>query len=152
MLFVVYFDWFGWDIKANFRKSGDVTLEQATLSCPWVKTWLRSHTLACLRVWPWDLLIVIANAVLTGNWRRCHSNGYSLNLGMNLILGIRTIRPILHWSSLLSIHLSNINRVPLQRLWRGLMFLSSISGMPCFRQSRCCGKPLGVISKKKQYI
>ena len=77
-------------MTANRRLSGELTLEQATYSCPWVNTCPLNQTPANFKVWPWDLLIVMAKAALTGNWRRCHSNGYSFGLGMKMILGIRT--------------------------------------------------------------
>ena len=112
-----------------------------------MKTGLRSHTPTCFSVCPCDLFMVIAKAILTGNWRLCHSKGNSFGLGMNVILGMSTERPvstILHCRSLLSIHLSNINRVPLQRPWRGLILRNSMRGTPCFRQRRCCGNPLGL--------
>ena len=83
---------------------------------------------------------------MTGNCLRCHSNGYSPGLGMNVILGISTTRSeptILHSSSLLLIARWNIRRVPLQRPCRGFIFLSSISGIPGLRSSMCWGNPFG---------
>ena len=90
--------------------------------------------------------MVDANAGLTGNCLRCHSNGYSPGFGMNVILGIRTILPdstIVHCNSLLSMALSNLSRVPLHRPCLGLMFLRSINGILGFKVRLCCGNPFG---------
>ena len=51
-----------------------------------------SQTPTFLRVCPWDLLMVIANATLTGNCRLLHSNGNSLSFGRKVTLGIKTDR------------------------------------------------------------
>ena len=88
--------------SANLRFAVELTLEHATYNWPCAKTCPRSHTHACFKVWPCDLLIIIAYAGLTGNCRRWHSNGYSFALGMNVIRGMRMILPVstlLHWSS-----------------------------------------------------
>ena len=133
--------------SANFRFDGELTLEQATYSWPWVKTWPLNQTPTNFKVCPWDLLMEIAKEILTGNCLLCHSNRYSFNFGMKVILGMRTIRPdstIRHWRSLLSRHLSKISRVPLQSAWRGLILRRSISGIPGLRFNMCWGKPLGL--------
>ena len=88
---------------ANQRFDRELTLEQTTYS---LTSQLYTSKLQGL---PFDLLMEIANEILTWNCLLCHSKGYSFNLGIKVILGMRTTRPVStipHWRSLLSRHLS----------------------------------------------
>ena len=99
---------------ANQRFDRELTLEQTTYS---LTSQLYTSKLQGL---PFDLLMEIANEILTWNCLLCHSKGYSFNLGIKVILGMRTTRPdstIRHWRSLLSRHLSKISRVPICKVW-----------------------------------
>ncbi len=68
-----------------------------------------------LNVWPWFLLIVIANATRTGNWRRRKTNGQSVPEGDMMMRGMNTCLPTLfpmmisasmtRWPNLLTINL-----------------------------------------------
>ena len=49
---------------------------------------------AFLLYYPWDLLMVIAKASLTGNWSLLSGTGNVSVLGDNLILGINIILPL----------------------------------------------------------
>ena len=68
-------------MMANLSWLGELTLEHATYSWPCPNTCPLSHTPTFFKVWPCDLLMVMANAGLTGNCLRCHSKGYSPGLG-----------------------------------------------------------------------
>ena len=94
----------GCSLTANLRAAGLPVLELATYSCPWVKTGDRSQTPTCFSVCPCDLLMVVAKAIRTGNWRLAQSKGKLPGSGMNLIRGIRTSLSVpanLHTRSLL---------------------------------------------------
>ena len=54
---------------------GALTLEQATYNCPCPNTWPLSHTPTFFIDCPCDLLMVVANATLTGNCLLCQSKG-----------------------------------------------------------------------------
>jgi len=68
-----------------------------------------------LSVWPWLLLIVIANATWTGNWWRRKTNGQSVPEGDMMMQGMNTHLPTLFlvmisasmtcWPDLLTINL-----------------------------------------------
>lgn len=70
---------------ANTNKlDGLSTWEHATYNCPCEKHGVPKSKPQTDIVWPWDLLIVIANANLIGNWTRLNSIGISVG-----IIGIR---------------------------------------------------------------
>ena len=56
--------------------SGEPTLESATYSWPYENTGSGKNTTTRLRVCPWLLFIVMANANLAENWRLVNLNGY----------------------------------------------------------------------------
>ena len=88
-----------------------------------------------LSVWPWDLLIVIAKHVRTGNCRRL--NGIIVSEGIRGIRGRKTCSPSYCPTAIVaSITLARscrtISLVPLQSLG-GSRFLRSIIGAPIFK-------------------
>jgi hypothetical protein len=68
---------------------GVVACDNATYSCPWVKTGRRRSMPTCVTDCPYDLLIVIANANFIGNWRRLKINGNSVE-GVSELRGMKT--------------------------------------------------------------
>jgi len=76
----------------NLMLLGSPQRDDATCSCPWVYTGSPSKTPERCSVWPWALLIVIANAGRTGNWRRCSVNGRPASVGDS---GMRRMNRIL---------------------------------------------------------
>ena len=128
------------------RLSGELTLEQATYSWPCEKQGCLKSTPTTLRVWPWDLLIVIAKHTLTGNCRRLNWKGKSD--GMRGMRGMRTVSPRAQpvkmiasmkclWRDL------TWSLVPLQSLG-GCRFLSNIIGAPTFKMRLCWEMPGGL--------
>ena len=111
--------------------------------CPWENTDVCKLIPTCSTDYPWDLLIVIANASLTGNWSLLSGTGNVSALGDNLILGINTTLPlnllslliILYWSIFLLTFNTTI-LVPLQSPSPGSKFLNKITGEPTLRQSK----------------
>ena len=134
---------------ANIRFFWLPTLDMQTYSWPWAKQESFNQTPDLWRVWPWDLLIVIAKATLTGNVRLLHSKGNSLSLGLRLILGIKTVLflcsppTILHSRRWFQCNFWKINRVPLQRPILEFKFLIRMRGIPGMIKSLWCGKPVG---------
>ena len=72
---------------------GEVALESATYSCPWLKTGTLISNPTYFKDCPWDLLIVIANANRTGNCRLVKWNGNAVEEGVKEIRGIKTCSP-----------------------------------------------------------
>ena len=58
------------------KAAGLPTLLHATYNCPWLNTGVRSQSLTCFSVCPWDLLTVVENATRTGNCNLVHSKSY----------------------------------------------------------------------------
>ena len=121
------------------------TLEHATYSWPCEKQGVSRLIPATLSDWPWALLIDIAKAKRTGNWRRLNSNGISL--GIMGIRGINTSSPFeqpvkivdsITWG----IRLFTQSLVPLQSLGAS-KFLRSIIGEPTLSIKLCDGIPGG---------
>ena len=91
--------------------------------------------------------MVIAKDGRIGNCRLSHSNGNWLFVGRRVSRGIRTRRPAALPSAMVASIRRGLrsrfitSRVPLHKPSVGLMFRSSITGMPGFRSKRCGGQP-----------
>ena len=126
--------------------NSEVHLENATYSCPCENTDVLRLIPTCSTDCPWDLLMVMAKASLTGNWSLLSGTGSVSALGDSLILGINTTFPanllslliILHWSTFFLTFNTTI-LVPLQSPSPGSKFLSRITGQPTLRQSKAEG-------------
>lgn len=123
----------------------EVTLERATYSWPCEKQSTLKSKPATLKVWPWDLLMVIAKDVFTGNCKRLNWNGRSD--GIRGIRGINTSSPVPHPVSIVHSIMKVFSdftskRVPLQSLG-GLRFLNKITGQPIFSSILWGGSPDG---------
>ena len=116
-------------------RDSEVQCERATYNYPWEKTEVCRSKPTFATDWPWDLLMVIANASRTGNWWQLNLTGISSADGSSDILGIKTVFPhptperILH-SKTCGLILVRIRWVPLQRPLDASKFQSSIKGLP----------------------
>ena len=135
---------FVFSVGANINScSGELTLEQATYSCPCEKHGFSKLIPVHLIDWPCDLLIVIENANRIGNCTRLKQKGMSV--GTMGIRGIKTSSPFpFPVNNVPSITLgSNLlmhNRVPLHRIG-GFILRSRIIGDPILSRSLCGGIP-----------
>ena len=118
-----------------FTFEAEVHLDIATYNWPWVKTGVLRSTPTYLTDCPWDLLIVIAKANLTGNCLRWKWNPIASSGGLREILGMNAHSP--SWSppsiltsSTLFVHCSKTQRVPLHNPLEGSMFRRIIRGQP----------------------
>jgi len=68
------------------------TCEHATYNLPWEKHAFSKFRPQTLKDCPYDLLIVMVNAIRIGNWIRLNSKGISV--GIIGILGMRTSSPL----------------------------------------------------------
>jgi hypothetical protein len=69
--------------------------EITTYNWPWEETKDNKYTPTLLNVWPWRLLIVIANATRTGNWWWRKTNGQLVPEGDMMMRGMNTRLPTL---------------------------------------------------------
>ena len=58
-------------------QDSEVQHQRATYNCPWEKTGVHRFKPTFAIDWPWYLLMVIANASQTGNWRCLNLTGMS---------------------------------------------------------------------------
>lgn len=72
----------------------DVHLVSATYSWPCVKQDVGKNIPTLFNVCPWDLFMVMQNAVLIGNCLRKRVNGNVLSASRNVILGMKTVSPL----------------------------------------------------------
>lgn len=63
-------------------------------SCPWLKTSLDKYNPTKSKLWPCDLLMVIAKEKIFGNYRLTSSNGHGDYEGDIYIIGIYVIFPV----------------------------------------------------------
>ena len=115
----------------------EVILDRATYNWPCENTGWGKYIPTLSKDCPCDLLIVIENATLTGNWRRFRLKGNLLSDGVNVIRGINTCLPICDpviISALMTLLWNpwQINLVPLQRPSDGFKFHKSMIGIPSF--------------------
>ncbi len=98
-------------------------------------------------VWPWLLLTVIANAIRTGNWWWCKTNGQSVPKGDMMMRGMNThlltlflvmiFASMTHWRNLLT-----INLVPLHNPINWLRLRNKRIGKPILSYSLWFAIPL----------
>jgi len=90
----VYATFVVWSLcTKNAVLRGSPQRDAATYSCPWVNTGSSSRTPTRCRVWPCALLMVMANAGRTGNWRRRSVNGRPASVGDRGMRGMNRTLP-----------------------------------------------------------
>lgn len=124
----------------------DFTRDTATYNCPWENTDLGRYNPTFDRVWPWLLLIVIANATFNGNCLRRILNGSFVSEGVISILCNHTVSPtlvpVITFASIIWFASMVIcNRVPLHKPSSGSIFLIIITGVPTLSLRVWLGSP-----------
>ena len=137
--------------RRTWMCSIEVARDKATYNCLCEKTGLRRSRPMCFTIWPWALLIVMANASCMGNCRLVNlmAKLSPVREGVNDIRGMRAVSPA--WSPLIR-RISNsrfdiwmtVPHVPLQRPLFLSMLRSKITGQPILRERRARGKPVGL--------
>ncbi len=138
---------FGQKTKTSFTR---VVRDKATYNWPWVKIGLGKKMPTVFMVWPYALLIVIANANCKGNWCLCRVNGHFKRFVVVVMRGMLTIfptctPPMICATINLRAKRVMIRRVPLQSPEVASRFLSKIIGTPTLRARRCGGIPARVM-------
>lgn len=121
-----------------------VARETATYNCPCENTGLSNKMPKCCKLWPCDLLMVIAKAGNTGNCRLVMGNGKSVSDGLKEMRGNEIVVPA--WSPVTT-------RASMHRVCKRVMimrvpfakpldiFLKRSTGAPTFRRNSCGGMP-----------
>ena len=133
---------------------GSFALDMPTYSCPCEKHSSVKSKPVTFSDCPCALLIVIANANLTGNGNRLKANGKSV--GISGILGIRTSSPSngpVKKVALMTYFCNcfTTSRVPLHSLG-GSMLRCNIMGQPTFSTNVCWVMPLRFCEFKNYWI
>jgi hypothetical protein len=117
--------------------------EHATYNCPCGKHDVLKSKPQIYIVWPWDLLIVIANVNLIGNWKRLNYIGISVgiigNCGNN-IFSPRNLKLKMMALKTFFINFLMTNHVPLHNRG-GFKLRINITEDPIFSCKLCGGMP-----------